>query len=756
MASGISGGSKPSTLSHATKHTNPPFRHTHHHPPSSPTSRHPNLPLVPMEYYASHTESDHSEHDHPVNGPPNEFDHTFPHRVSRAFFNNAVYPIVAVVNKVSPYIDLGKDPLRSLANGEGSWDVQRHASRVAQKLEPFLNFLAPRTINGNNGSATNTDDHTRITPSGEPRIELHRRPADTPSVGKIRDDGPTIMPLPRSRGHSVPTPQPPVTKPAPSSTGSRLKTLRPVPKPIAATPPVTTKWSWKQPGHSQPGQSIPPVVAIQTGALRQSQINGNNGSATNTDDHADRNVHNPRPAKKTRPTRYPAGTVAVTTATPLRTTHTQQPITRQQVVSLVIDAMKRVKPNVPREIKEVRSLAARYLTCLKNPALTPPRVGSTGETPTIIVHGFYIATVVIGTVSATQASDFLAYLSPRMFYGASGSNSNNPITYSMSNTPTAAFNAAGSAQLTTAPFLNQQAMLDGLGLLDNAITVPNARMLSGAISLDCRCPGTGTRPYMWAGLLPNQNTISATNPLADPTLQLQAYSSTSIRGFPCTVELPGMTGSARYFPKDAEALEFSPALCATTSSSSTLINSSIPFVGMSGCVAGSTVTITASAFFEVQTRNNTDQRPGFKFGPKCSSNDVYNELKRFPPASNAVQQIGAKVSSGPSTGSHMVMFTPPLPATRTAPLPTVQDKLDKLETLFQRFQLEMYESKHPSLRECPSCHCLTATSSEGPCDDCSDLVDINALSPVVRSPTLVTFTPHVTRRIPSPPTSLGA
>lgn len=615
-------------------------------------------------------------------------------------------PLAWVASNSSPMVDSTTDP-------------SAHERWVNQQVKDYRKsrmFRKPSQINGDKGSATNTDDHAWLDDNWETRVSLSGKPKQQ-TTNDVAVSGPRLAPL-RGGPRTNLQKRIPISLPIPRGKDGVRSRDREI------------HYDPTEPPHT--GQSIPAGVEKQTKTplvtTRGSQINGNNGSATNTDDHAMQNASQVRKELK-------QIKKAVKKKHPGKTGIKRDPKTRWITVQQAEAMIRAHKAPVPRELKLVRSLASRYTISLKNPAIEPPRLGSSGETPTIMVHGYYVNTFTMGIINSLQATEALAYISPRLFQYSNASNQPTPLTVTIANSTSGLFNQSGVAALSALGYTNEAAIYASLGMNNTTNDQPVGRMLSAAVSIDCRCPGTTARPYMWGGLLPQNNTLSAYQDQSDISKQLQSYSSNNIRGFPSTVDVPGMTISARYFPKDATALNFSTVGTATTIQQ-VLLNGAIPYVGMSGCSAGTTFTVTASVYWEVQCQPNGNARAGYKLGPKASSEEIFNELKRFPSVSTQIQQIGAKVVDGSaSTPQAMMMANAPHVEEETKTLAQKVMELEKkLSTLLE--EQKQYE--------CSSCDRIQ--DHVGLCAEC-DIVERQKLNTIENNGvTSVDTTPEVVTR----------
>lgn len=309
-----------------------------------------------------------------------------------------------------------------------------------------------------------------------------------------------------------------------------------------------------------------------------------------------------------------------------------------------------------------KRLAKKYASFLKNPVFTPPRLGSTGNLPTNLMHGYFRVSYNMSAANnLANATTAIVYISPVMFKQFNTvSNFVSPITIGFTTTNTAVPSAGGATgDYVMSPFNNDEAMKRQVNATANQ-DYPNAlaRFVGGSLTLECRCPMTTTAPpFLYGGLL-TQFPVSATDPTnADLAKQLIHFNPNQIRSLPNTVDVPGFSVSSVYQPNSNNNLEFNNLVARNASNTNTvgpkMQLSPIPYVGMVNCPTSAIITITASCWFEYQqlsysdgtTLYDTAQYSGWNKGPKLSTEDVFDHLPKIRSVSTKVIGMGAKANS---------------------------------------------------------------------------------------------------------------
>jgi len=204
--------------------------------------------------------------------------------------------------------------------------------------------------------------------------------------------------------------------------------------------------------------------------------------------------------------------------------------------------------------------------------------------------------------------------------------------------------------------------------------------MGGHVSLSCRCPvSTTAPPFLYGGLLPDNVSTNAVTEYIDPTLQLNALTSNGARTLQSTEDVPGMEVSAVYIPGSPNCLQFSKNYC-TYGNTTTILNTPVPYVGMTGCPNAAVVTIKVSAFYEVQQNSYNSSYGGWRTGPKLNANEVFEYLPKIAPVQPYALQIGAKSNHGMSVASQFMALVAP-PQSKT-----VEQQLDELRIESQRLQ----------------------------------------------------------------------
>jgi hypothetical protein len=328
------------------------------------------------------------------------------------------------------------------------------------------------------------------------------------------------------------------------------------------------------------------------------------------------------------------------------------------------------KTKLPRGVRRAgkietaeRRLASKYSSFLKNPVFRPPRLGSTGSNPTKLLHGYYEITFNMAATGLTNnlaATDLIVFISPKMFkFFSSPSSFSGPVNIGTAINSNSTFtNIAATSSIDCFDFTNVTPLKNETGCTSSSTQNPLARFVGGHVSLRCRCPiSTTAPPFMYGGLLPSQEiTIGAGNTNADPSTQLNQLTSTQIRGLPSTAEITGMEGSVVYVPGSANDLVFNPF--ALTYNAANLPHSTIPYIGMTGCNTAANFTIVFSGWWEIMQTKDNAAYGGWSLGPKLSTEDIFDNLKRIKPVNSYALNQGAKSNAGKISIAQMI--APPI------------------------------------------------------------------------------------------------
>lgn len=357
-------------------------------------------------------------------------------------------------------------------------------------------------------------------------------------------------------------------------------------------------------------------------------------------------------------------------------------------------------------------IAKQYATFLRNPVFAPPRLGSSGSTPTQLVHGYFRKSYNMSAPFSllTNSTCVTACINPVLFRAFNTlTEYQAPITICFTNAGNVLpnlGNAVGDTavvEFTNAASLKNQ-VLGTTTLIGNA---PLARFVGGCITLECRCPLTTTAPpYMFGGTLSNFPIDSAANknvPAINPSQQLSAASPDALRALPNSIDVPGMTVSNYYYPSDANSLLFNP-LTARNSGNIIIPPATIPYVGMVNCPTSAIVTVSVSGWFEVQPFTlaagtspyiTTADYGGWKLGPKVSAEDIFDHLPTFRSLSTRILGTGSKTNTVGSS-AYSALF-----ANASPPPKTLEEKFQELEEKYQKLSLriEDEEEKYVSLSE---------------------------------------------------------
>lgn len=510
------------------------------------------------------------------------------------------------------------------------------------------------TINGNNGSFTNTDDHAHQHTAGNGQFmrsashlarNIHRAensiPAQAIGLGALGfpaamyySDTQLVKPSKQQKPHSYKVI---------SSKDERLQVYNPsfddrVLRKNSKLPEKVTqfdkllvgvesnpgpsksssneKWNWEAASHTPetiledttPGSRYTHVLRPSTGPSNREMhaINGNSMNKATMPSLKRKKKLPPRPKAKAK----------------------SEPKYKKRPVQRTV-AKSRSKV-LPREISLVRRLAAKYMYFLKNPNTMPPRIGGCSQ-GTCLVHGYFINTYSFININGLPTTDYVFALNPKVYAVANSG----PISVYASNGSTIPFSDATNAINQYPVFSNQQAIFDMFKY------TTSARYLGGSVSIDCRCPATDRAAYLYAGLCP-RNTGAADPPNSTTAQTLRVMSSADIRAQVYTTELPGRTASSVYIPSSVGCFIFSHTPFLNTES---VINSPIPFVGMTGCNNNHTVTTIVSMWFEAQMDSRTSSFAGFASGPRVNSEDIFDELKPFPTVSSKIIPTGPRSAS---------------------------------------------------------------------------------------------------------------
>lgn len=323
---------------------------------------------------------------------------------------------------------------------------------------------------------------------------------------------------------------------------------------------------------------------------------------------------------------------------------------------------KGVKAAAKLESEEKR-IANKYMRFLKNPVFAPPRLGSTGNMPTNLVHGYLRRTYDMSAPfnSVTNATCFVACVNPvmfRQFVSSTNQNFVGPIEVGVG-TGVTSIPTTGNA---TADFdvldFNNATALKRSVIGDTSTDKPNpmARLLGASITLECRCPmSTTAPPFLYAGLLDRYPMEQGSTQTVSNITKIINMKFDSMRNLPESLDEPGFQISSVYQPNSPNDLLFNQFTTRNSSASASAPPASIPYVALNNCPTNASVTITVSCWYEVHPNNmvdsgglsvSTSQYGGWRTGPKVSSEDVFDNLKRFRSVSRRAIGMGAKAVSG--------------------------------------------------------------------------------------------------------------
>lgn len=352
----------------------------------------------------------------------------------------------------------------------------------------------------------------------------------------------------------------------------------------------------------------------------------------------------------------------------------ERPVVVQPKVAVVKSNNNRVRAKIPRELSLLRRVANQYARFLKSPHSMPPRIGSTGNNPTRFMHGFFIGTYPFVNINSLPSTEFMAYLAPKFRTSGSVSTSVAPLTVCFSNSPSINFQDATNSTITKVNYTNSAGFTSA---------VNNARLSGMSISIDCRCPATDKKPYVYAGLWRNNDYVVAGD-LANNANQISNLNSSQVRGSYTSVELTGMTASSVYLPGDTNNFKFSTYIA---NSNSDLINVPIPYVGMTGCSNNTTVSIYVTAWYELMSTTDAlfTSAEDFKVGPKIDANDLFNELPAMNPVSSKIISTGIRTTTGFQSSAMVPMLTTAVESS--------DEKLARLENTVKQLTLKIEEDE---------------------------------------------------------------
>lgn len=367
----------------------------------------------------------------------------------------------------------------------------------------------------------------------------------------------------------------------------------------------------------------------------------------------------------------------------------------------------RPKPKLPAGVKAAGkvekleiAVARKYSSFLRNPVFTPPRLGSTGNSPTMLVHGYFRKTynmaAPFGTVA--NATCVSANINPALFKQVTSKTSYAaPIVISFTTTgsivPTVA-NATGDVSIES--FVNEAALKNQV-LGSTTINLPNplARWVGGSISLQCRCPMTTTAPpFLFGGLLP-EFPID-TDGYVRKDSQLSSFAIDNVKNLEDSAEVAGFSVSSVYIPNTPNALNFDAKIAQYATTGFTPVTA-IPYVGMTNCPTSAVVEITVSGWFEVQqntyysggTTINTADYGGWGIGPRVSSEDIYDNLRRFQPVSKRIIGMGAKTSGS----SGLAALVAARDQEHIPPQLSLQDEVSFLRKQYELLRLKLEDEE---------------------------------------------------------------
>lgn len=373
---------------------------------------------------------------------------------------------------------------------------------------------------------------------------------------------------------------------------------------------------------------------------------------------------------------------------------------------------KGVKKAGKLESREDR-LAAAYNKAVHSPSMPPPRLGSTGSTPTKLIHGFYKRIIPMSAIdfgtnpTLGNATSFVCFLSPVMFKNFTSSVSyKSPITLGFAATNSKKFDdttgGAGFASLACEDFTNTNEMKnETLGTSSNATVSVGARWLTGSVSVECRCPmSTTAPPFVFGGLYPSNVAWTGNTRLADVTKQLSTQTGAQLEQLQSSSEIQGFSGSAVYIPSTADSLLFSGTVAMNDSAYGSLPLSAIPYIAMNGCPTTATIVVTVSCWFEIQQTKDNCFYGGWKLGPKVSTEDIFDRLKRINPVSKRIIEQGAKTVEGGALSATAQLEANLSKNQPSAPQISLLDQINMLKEEVHNLRVKIDEEEDEKYFEC--------------------------------------------------------
>lgn len=363
---------------------------------------------------------------------------------------------------------------------------------------------------------------------------------------------------------------------------------------------------------------------------------------------------------------------------------------------------KALKGAAKLESKE-QKLAAKYSSFLKTPTYTPPRLGSSGNNPTNLIHGYYRGTFNMSEPfdAVTNATCLLASINPVMFTQfVDATLFSCPIIICATTTPDIVptiSNITGGFKVQS--YLNETSMKTAvIGSTTSSTPNPLSRFLGASITLECRCPMTTTAPPFAFGGTLAEYPSKATNPeTIDINSMLHNFKIGAVRNLPESLDIPGFNVSSVYVPNTANSLLFNTLTARNSGTAPLTPVAAVPYVGLTNCPTSAVVTISVSAWFEYQENITTNAGNsvttadfgGWNVGPKVSTEDIFDHLKRIKPTSNRVIGLGAK--SNLATG-----FTSLLQARAAEQQPPTLDlalEISKLKKQYEKLRIQIDEEE---------------------------------------------------------------
>lgn len=370
-------------------------------------------------------------------------------------------------------------------------------------------------------------------------------------------------------------------------------------------------------------------------------------------------------------------------------------------------APPQTRPKLPKGVKQAAKIeklemkiARKYASFLRSPSFKPPRLGSSGNKPTNLVHGYFRKSYNMSApyASVVNATCLTATINPVLFNQyISVSDYVSPIVVGFSTTPDikpSTNNATANFELNN--FYNVEALYrQVLGSNNVNTSNPLARYLGGSICIECRCPMTTTAPpFLFGGLL-QEYTISTAGDTIKKDSQLMTFTPAQVRNLPESDDKNGFVVSSVYQPCSANDLLFNRDCARYVNADPRQPPSPIPYVGMVNCPTSAVVTVTVSGWFEIMENVYVDGNTvttadygGWDKGPKISAEDVFDNLPKIQSVTTRLLGMGTK-----SNMTSMAALVAAREREEHPPQPSIYDELQILKKEISQLKLQIEEEE---------------------------------------------------------------